>query len=65
MLDMGFKCWIPVVKPLLKSSINATIYQEILDHSMLASAEQLYWDADFIFQQDLAFAHTAKSTKSS
>ncbi len=31
---------------------------------MLASADQLFKDADFIFQQDLAPAHIAKSTKS-
>ncbi len=31
---------------------------------MLPSADQLVKDADFIFQQDLAPAHTAKSTKS-
>ncbi len=31
---------------------------------MLPSANQLFKDADFIFQQDLAPAHTAKSTKS-
>ncbi len=31
---------------------------------MLPSAEQLFKDADFIFQQDLAPAHTAKSTRS-
>ncbi len=31
---------------------------------MLPSADQLFNDADFIFQQDLAPAHTAKSTKS-
>ncbi len=31
---------------------------------MLSSADQLFKDADFIFQQDLAPAHTAKSTKS-
>ena len=30
---------------------------------MLPSADKLYGDADFIFQQDLAPAHTAKSTK--
>ncbi len=28
---------------------------------MLPSADQLFKDADFIFQQDLAPAHTAKS----
>ncbi len=31
---------------------------------MLPSADQLFKDADFIFQQDLAHTHTAKSTKS-
>ncbi len=31
---------------------------------MLPSADQLFKDADFIFQQDLAPANTAKSTKS-
>ncbi len=31
---------------------------------MLPSADQLFKDDDFIFQQDLAPAHTAKSTKS-
>ncbi len=29
---------------------------------MLPSADKLYGDADFIFQQDLAPAHTAKGT---
>ncbi len=47
----------------LKSTVNAAIYQEILEHFMLPSADKLYGDADFIFQQDLAPAHTAKSTK--
>ncbi len=31
---------------------------------MLPSADQLFKDADFIFQQNLAPVHTAKSTKS-
>ncbi len=48
----------------LKSIVNAAIYQEILEHFMLPSADKLYGDADFIFQQDLALAHTAKGTKS-
>ncbi len=48
----------------LKSTVNAAIYQEILEHCMLPSADKLYGDADFIFQQDLAPAHTAKGTKS-
>ncbi len=48
----------------LKSRVNTAIYQEILEHFMLPSADKLYGDADFIFQQDLAPAHTAKGTKS-
>ncbi len=42
----------------LKSTVNAAIYQEFLEHF------HAYEDADFIFQQDLAPAHTAKGTKS-
>ncbi len=48
----------------LKSTVNAAIYQEILDHFMLPSADKLYGDAAFIFQQDLSPVHTAKGTKS-
>ncbi len=47
----------------LKSTVNAAICQEILEHFMLPSADKLYVDADFIFQQDLTPAHTAKGTK--
>ncbi len=46
------------------SPVNAVIYQEILEHFMLPSADKLYGDADFIFQQDLAPVHTVKGTKS-
>ncbi len=35
-----------------------------LEHFMLPSADKLYGDADFIFQEDFAPAHTAKGTKS-
>ncbi len=54
------------VRPLcfLKTNITVSIYQEILEHFMLLSADQLSKDTDFIFQQDLAPAHTAKSIKS-
>ncbi len=44
--------------------VTAPVYQDILEHFMLPSADQLFKDADFIFQHDLAPAHTAKSTKS-
>ncbi len=48
----------------LKTNVTAPVYQEILEHFMLPSADQLFKDADFIFQQYVAPAHTAKSTKS-
>ncbi len=48
----------------LKTNVTAPVHQYILEHFMLPSADQLFEDADFIFQQDLAPAHTAKSTKS-
>ena len=46
----------------LRSRVNAAVYQEVLEHFMLPAADQLYGDADFIFQQDLAPAHSAKAT---
>ncbi len=48
----------------LKTNVIAPVYKVILERFMLPSAEQLFKDADFIFQQDLAPAHTAKGTKS-
>ncbi len=47
----------------LKTNVTAPVYQEMLEHFMLPSADQLFKDADFIFQKDLAPVHTAKSTK--
>ncbi len=46
----------------LRSKANTAVYQQVLEHFMLPSADQLYGDADFIFQQDLAPAHSAKAT---
>ncbi len=48
----------------LKTNVTAPVYQEMLEHFMLPSADQLFKDADFIFQQDLAPVHTARSTNS-
>ncbi len=48
----------------LKTNVTAPVYQEMLEYFMLPSADQIFKDADFIFQQNLAPAHTAKSTKS-
>ncbi len=46
----------------LRSKVNTAVYQEVLEHFMLPAADQLYGDADFIFQQDLAPAHSVKAT---
>ncbi len=54
-------CWSTVFSEVHS---QRSIYQDILEHFMLPSADQLYGDDDFIFQQDLAPAHTAKATKS-
>ncbi len=37
----------------LKSTVNAAINQDILEHFMLPFADKLYGDANFIFQQDI------------
>ncbi len=46
------------------AGVGPLCFLENQRHFMLPSADQLFKDADFIFQQDLAPAHTAKSTKS-
>ncbi len=38
----------------IKSKVNAAVYQEILEHFMLPSADKLYGKAGFLFQQDLS-----------
>ncbi|KAK3520719.1 hypothetical protein QTP70_030601, partial [Hemibagrus guttatus] len=45
----------------LKTKVTAPVYQEILEHFMLPSADQLFEDADFIFQQDLALPTLPKA----
>ncbi|KAK3571708.1 hypothetical protein QTP86_016792, partial [Hemibagrus guttatus] len=47
----------------LKTKVTALVYQEILEHFMLPSADQLFEDADFIFQQDLALPTLPKAPK--
>ncbi len=54
-------CWSTVFSEV--HSQRSRLYQQILEHFMLPSADKLYGDADLIFQQDLAPAHTAKGTK--
>ncbi len=61
----GLPCYLLVlVHCVFWSPVNAAIYQEIIEHFMVPSADKLYNDANFISQQDLAPAHTAKGTKS-
>lgn len=45
-----------------ESKVNTAIYQEVLEQFMPSAADLLYGDADLIFQQDLAPAHSAKAT---
>lgn len=47
----------------IKGTVNAAKYQDVLEHSLLPSAAKLHPSGDFIFQQDGASCHTAKSTK--
>ena len=50
----------------LKSSVNAAVYQDIQftkEYFMVPAADQLFGDNEFIFQQDLAPPHSAKSTQ--
>ncbi len=47
----------------LKTNVTAPIYQEILEHFMLPSADQLFKDDDFIFQQDLHLPTLPKALK--
>ncbi len=44
------------------SVLDVHPYTRKFEHFMLPAANQLYGDADFIFQQDLAPAHSAKAT---
>ncbi len=46
----------------IKSKVNAAVYQEILEHFMLPSADKLYGDADSFSSRTLAPGHTAKTT---
>ncbi|KAL0147113.1 hypothetical protein M9458_057637 [Cirrhinus mrigala] len=46
----------------IKSKVNAAIYPEILEHFILPSADKLYGDADFLFQQDFSTCPQCKAT---
>ncbi len=46
----------------VKSKVNSAVYQEILEHFMLPSADKLYGDADFLSSRTLAPDLTAKTT---
>ncbi len=55
-------CWSTVFSEVHSQCSHLPVWA--LEHFMLPSADKLYGDANFIFQQDLAPAHTAKCTKS-
>ncbi len=60
----GLPCHLLLLVHCVFCSVNAAIYQDILEHFLLPSPDKPYGDADFIFQQDLTPAHSAKGTKS-
>ncbi len=62
----GVQCHLPVLVHCVfwKPTSLQPFTKKCFEHFIVSSAEQLFKDADFIFQQDLAPAHTAKSTKS-
>ena len=47
----------------IDGTVNAQKYQHILETSLLPSAQELFPNEDYIFQQDGASCHSAKSTK--
>lgn len=47
----------------INGTVNAEKYQQTLNDSLLPNIEKLHPDGNFIFQQDGASSHTAKSTK--
>ncbi len=47
----------------LKTNVTAPIYQDILEHFMLPSADQLFKDADFIFHSIWHLPHCQKHQK--
>uniref|UniRef100_A0A9J8AJQ7 Tc1-like transposase DDE domain-containing protein n=1 Tax=Cyprinus carpio carpio TaxID=630221 RepID=A0A9J8AJQ7_CYPCA len=47
----------------VEGTLSAAKYRDSLNENPVQSIQKLRLDADFIFQQDLAPAHTAKSTK--
>lgn len=46
----------------VKGTMNADVYQEVLDENLIGHIKDAFPDRDFIFQQDGARCHTAKST---
>ena len=47
----------------LKKTVNAAVYRDVLETFLIPTIEEQFGEEDIIFQQDLAPAHAAKSTK--
>ena len=45
----------------LKSNVNGEVYQQVLEYFVLSAGEEIFRFADFMFQQDLVPAHSARS----
>ena len=46
----------------LKSNVNVEVYQQVLEYFMPPAGEEIFRCTDFMFRQDLAPAHSARST---
>ena len=50
-------CWSTVIE----SKVTTAVYQKIFEQVMFLSADKLYGDDNFLFQQDLAPGHSARN----
>ena len=46
----------------LRTTVNTVAYQDVLDHFLIPYTEDKFEDGDFVFQQDHASPHSARST---
>uniref|UniRef100_A0A9J7XDV8 Tc1-like transposase DDE domain-containing protein n=1 Tax=Cyprinus carpio carpio TaxID=630221 RepID=A0A9J7XDV8_CYPCA len=61
-LGCHVSCWCWSTVFLSRAGSMQLAIRRFLEHFMLPSAEKLYGDEDFVFQHDLAPAHSAKTT---
>ncbi len=57
----GQKC--PIIFTAVGEKVSAEVYQQLLSDHVLPWLIRTYPDGNYVFQQDIAPAHTAKSTQ--